>query len=35
MKYLMLKHYRGAPAAVNNVMMDQWTPQEIGIMCST
>jgi hypothetical protein len=29
MKYLMLKHYRGAPAAVNNVMMDQWTPQEI------
>ena len=28
-KYLLLKHYRGAPAAVNNVAMDQWTPQEI------
>jgi hypothetical protein len=29
MKYLLLKHYRGAPAAVNDVPMDQWTPQEI------
>ncbi|MBK1789482.1 YciI family protein [Prauserella cavernicola] len=29
-KYLMLKHYRGAPDAVNNVMMDQWTPEEIS-----
>lgn len=29
-KYLMLKHYRGAPAAVNNVMMDQWTQDEIS-----
>ncbi|MBY8855705.1 YciI family protein [Nocardia sp. CA2R105] len=29
MKYLMLKHYRGAPASVNNVPMDQWTPAEI------
>ncbi|SNT60476.1 YciI family protein [Actinacidiphila glaucinigra] len=28
-KYLLLKHYRGAPAAVNDVPMDQWTPQEI------
>ena len=29
MKYLLLKHYRGAPAAVNNVLMDQWTPEEV------
>ncbi|WP_439662527.1 YciI family protein [Lentzea sp. HUAS TT2] len=28
-KYLLLKHYRGAPAAVNDVMMDQWSPEEI------
>jgi hypothetical protein len=28
-KYLLLKHYRGAPAAVNNVAMDQWTPDEV------
>lgn len=28
-KYLLLKHYRGAPAAVNDVPMDQWTPEEI------
>ncbi|MGV0644182.1 YciI family protein [Mycolicibacterium sp. XJ879] len=28
-KYLMLKHYRGAPAAVNDVPMDQWTPAEV------
>src|SRR5215475_6385670 len=28
-KYLLLKHYRGAPAAVNGVPMDQWTPAEI------
>src|SRR3954447_358839 len=28
-KYLMLKHYRGAPAAVNDVPMNEWTPQEI------
>ena len=28
-KYLLLKHYRGAPEAVNDVPMDQWTPQEI------
>jgi hypothetical protein len=30
MKYLMLKHYRGAPAPVNNVPMDQWTPLEVS-----
>lgn len=29
-KYLLLKHYRGAPDPVNNVRMDQWTPQEIS-----
>jgi hypothetical protein len=28
-KYLLLKHYRGAPAAVNDVPMDQWTPAEV------
>ena len=28
-KYLLLKHYRGAPDPVNNVPMDRWTPQEI------
>ncbi len=30
MKYLLLKHYRGAPAAVTDVPMDQWTPAEIS-----
>src|SRR3984957_16041757 len=29
-KYLLLKHYRGAPAAVNNVPMAQWTQEEIS-----
>lgn len=29
-KYLLLKHYRGAPDPVNNVPMDQWTPDEIS-----
>jgi len=29
-KYLLLKHYRGAPASVNDVPMDQWTPGEIS-----
>ena len=29
MKYLMLKHYRGAPAPVNNTPMHQWTPEEV------
>jgi hypothetical protein len=28
-KYLLLKHYRGGPAAVNDVPMDQWSPQEV------
>jgi hypothetical protein len=28
-KYLLLKHYRGAPAAVNDVPMERWTPDEI------
>jgi hypothetical protein len=28
-KYLLLKHYRGAPESVNNVPMDQWTPEEV------
>ncbi|RBO86925.1 YciI family protein [Nocardia puris] len=28
-KYLLLKHYRGAPASVNDVPMDRWTPAEI------
>lgn len=30
MKYLLLKHYRGAPApASGQPMMDQWTPEEV------
>ena len=29
-KYLLLKHYRGAPVAVNDVPMDQWTPEEVA-----
>ncbi|MCQ1949963.1 YciI family protein [Arthrobacter sp. zg-Y859] len=29
-KYLLLKHYRGAPEALNNVPMDQWTPDEVA-----
>jgi hypothetical protein len=28
-KYLFLKHYRGAPAPVNDVPMDQWTQAEL------
>lgn len=28
-KYLLLKHYRGAPTGVNDVPMDQWTPEEV------
>jgi hypothetical protein len=28
-KYLLLKHYRGAPAAVNDIPMDQWAPDEV------
>ena len=29
-KYLLLKHYRGAPKSVNDVPMDQWTPEEVS-----
>src|SRR3989442_1150637 len=29
-KYLLLKHYRSAPASVNDVPMDQWTPEELS-----
>lgn len=29
-KYLLLKHYRGAPEPVNSAPMDQWTPEEIS-----
>ncbi|GAB3468537.1 YciI family protein [Kineococcus endophyticus] len=28
-KHLLLKHYRGAPAGVNDVPMDRWTPDEV------
>ncbi len=28
-KYLLLKHYRGAPASANDVPIDQWTPEEV------
>jgi len=28
-KYLLLKHYRGAPAPVNDIPMDQWAPDEV------
>jgi hypothetical protein len=28
-KYLLLKHYRGAPASGNDIPMDQWTPDEV------
>ena len=28
-KYLLLKHYRGGPTAVNDVPMDQWEPDEV------
>ena len=29
-KYLLLKHYRGAPEAVNDVPMDRWTLDELS-----
>ena len=29
-KYLLLKHYRGAPTPVNDIPMDQWSPEEIS-----
>lgn len=28
-KYLLLKHYRGAPTPVNDVPMERWTPDEV------
>jgi hypothetical protein len=28
-KYLLLKHYRGAPTPVNDVPMDKWAPEEV------
>ena len=28
-KYLLLKHYRGAPAPANDIPMDQWQPAEV------
>lgn len=28
-KYLLLKHYRGAPTPHNDVPMDRWTPEEV------
>lgn len=28
-KYLLLKHYQGSPAPLNNAPMDQWTPDEV------
>ena len=28
-KYLLLKHYRGAPTPDNDIPMDQWTPDEV------
>ena len=31
-KYLLLKHYRGAPAPDNDVPMDQWTPDELSLI---
>jgi hypothetical protein len=29
-KFLLLKHYRGAPTPLNDVPMERWTPQEVG-----
>jgi len=34
-KYLLLKHYRGALDAVNDVPMDKWTPQRSMTTCSS
>lgn len=28
-KYLLFKHYRGAPESPNNVPMSEWTPAEV------
>ncbi|PSM44862.1 hypothetical protein C6Y14_01725 [Streptomyces dioscori] len=29
-KYLLLKHYRGGPAPLDDVPMDRWTPEEVS-----
>jgi hypothetical protein len=29
-KFVLLKHHRGAPAAVNDVPMDRWAPEEVS-----
>ncbi|MBB1029296.1 hypothetical protein G6027_00020 [Dietzia sp. SLG310A2-38A2] len=29
-KYLLLKHYRGAPEPPNNVPMNEWAPEEVS-----
>ena len=29
-KYLLLKHYRGAPEPPNNVSMTEWAPEEVS-----
>jgi hypothetical protein len=29
-KYLLLKHYRGGPAPVDDTPIEQWTPEEIS-----
>lgn len=29
MKYVLLKHYRGAPESVNAIPMERWAPAEI------
>ena len=29
-KYVMIKHYRGAPAGVNDVPMDQWSESDVA-----
>ncbi|MDE9364379.1 YciI family protein [Luteipulveratus sp. YIM 133132] len=33
-KYLLLKHYRGNPRPVNDVPMDEWTPEEFQAHCT-
>ena len=30
-KYLLLKHYQGAPEPVNCVPMSEWTPEEFDV----
>ena len=29
-KYVLLKHYRGAPRGVNDVPMDQWSEEDVA-----